>query len=225
MHRPERAPPVVRDRGPTAERAREICLRQLAVRPAYPGRARHARCASGGISDEVAAEVLDRYDEVGIIDDAAFARAWVTSRHHGRGLARRALASELRPAGRRRRRVDAALAELDPDTEAATARALVDRKLRTATGAPGRGVPPAGRHARPQGVPARPGDPGGQGGDGRHSAEMAELAEQIDPDAVEPEYRPAATSVPARPRRPREPLLVDHDGWRRNMSEFYALLS
>ena len=105
-----------------------------------------------GIADEVAAEVLDRYDEVGIIDDAAFARAWVTSRHHGAGLARRALADELRATGVDAEVAGEALDELDAETEAATARALVDRKLRTAAARARRGVPPAGRHAGPQGL-------------------------------------------------------------------------
>src|SRR4051795_3425494 len=118
-----------------SEVAREICLRQLAVRPRT--RAELAKAlARREISDEVIAEVLDRYDEVGIIDDAAFARAWVSSRHHGRGLARRALASELRQRGVAAEVASEALEVLDEDEEAATARALVDRKLRTATGTP-----------------------------------------------------------------------------------------
>jgi regulatory protein len=87
-----------------------------------------------GIDDAVAAEVLSRYGEVGMVDDHAFARAWVSSRHHGRGLARRALASELRQKGVDSETVGHALDELDPDTEAATARALVERKLRTERG-------------------------------------------------------------------------------------------
>jgi regulatory protein len=114
-----------------AERAREICLGLLAVRP----RTRTELAAAlkqRGIAADVAAEVLERYSEVGIIDDQAFARAWVTSRHHGRGLARRALATELRHKGVDADAVGAALADLDPDTEAATARALVERKLRSA---------------------------------------------------------------------------------------------
>ena len=118
-----------------SERAREICLRQLAVRPRT--RAELAKVlARKEISAEVIGEVLDRYDEVGIIDDAAFARAWVSSRHHGRGLARRALANELRQRGVDAEVVGEALETLDEDEEAATARALVDRKLRTATGTP-----------------------------------------------------------------------------------------
>jgi regulatory protein len=112
-----------------AELAREICLRQLATRPRTRAELATA-LRKRGISDEVAAEVLDRYDEVGLIDDAAFAKAWVSSRHHGRGLARRALAGELRRRGVDSELVGEALEELDGETEAATARVLVDRKLR-----------------------------------------------------------------------------------------------
>jgi regulatory protein len=118
-----------------AEQAREICLRQLAVRPRTQSELATA-LRKRGIADEVAAVVLERYREVGIIDDRAFAKAWVTSRHHGRGLARRALAGELRRKGVDAEAVGAALEELDHDTEAQTARAFVDRKLRTDRGGP-----------------------------------------------------------------------------------------
>jgi regulatory protein len=89
-----------------------------------------------GIDDDVATAVLDRYDEVGLIDDAAFARAWVTSRHHSRGLARRALANELRQRGVDSEIASAALDDLDGQTEAMTARALVERRLRSMSNAP-----------------------------------------------------------------------------------------
>jgi regulatory protein len=117
------------------EQAREICLRQLAVRPRTRAELTTA-LRKRGISDEVAAEVLDRYDEVGLIDDAAFARAWVDSRQHGRGLSRRALADELRRKGVDAELAGAALAEIDAESEAATARALIDRKLRTMPAGP-----------------------------------------------------------------------------------------
>lgn len=127
-----------RDEGPPqteGEVAREICLRQLAVRPRT--RVELAKAlAKREISDEVIAEVLDRYDEVGMIDDAAFARAWVSTRHQGRGLARRALANELRQRGVDAEVAGAALESVDDEAEAATARALVDRKLRTVRGEP-----------------------------------------------------------------------------------------
>ncbi|WP_433022129.1 regulatory protein RecX [Kribbella sp. CA-294648] len=83
------------------------------------------------ISDEVADEVLDRFTEVGLIDDAAFAAAWVESRHRGRGLGKRALAQELRRRGVDDELTRDALEELDPDQEEATARALVRKKLRS----------------------------------------------------------------------------------------------
>jgi regulatory protein len=112
-----------------AERAREICLRQLAIRPRT--RAELATALDkGGIEEDVSREVLDRYDEVGLIDDKTFARAWVSSRHHGRGLGRRALASELRRKGVASGDVAGAIEELDDATEEATARALVARRLR-----------------------------------------------------------------------------------------------
>jgi regulatory protein len=119
--------------GDPAELAREICLEQLAIRPRT--RAELATTLRRrGIAAEVAAEVLGRYADVGMVDDRAFARAWVTSRHHGRGLARRALAGELRRKGVGSTDVDEALHELDDDTETATARALVERKMRAERG-------------------------------------------------------------------------------------------
>lgn len=118
-----------------AQQARDICLRQLAVRP----RTRAELAAvlrRRGISEATARSVLDRYDEVGMIDDASFAQAWVTSRHHGRGLARRNLAVELRQRGVDPQIARDALDGLDESTERATAAELVERKLRTARGAP-----------------------------------------------------------------------------------------
>jgi regulatory protein len=137
-----------------------------------------------GISDEIAAQVLDRYDEVGIIDDAAFARAWVTSRHQGRGLARRALANELRQRGVDGDVASEALGELDETAEAVTARALVDRKLRTARGEPDavfrRLVGMLARKGYPPGVAIR----AVKDALAAQSAEAAEFAEQIDADAL-----------------------------------------
>ncbi|MFG1951340.1 regulatory protein RecX [Micromonospora sp. NPDC048830] len=166
-----------------AEIAREICLRQLAVRPRTRAELAGA-LARRGISEEVAAEVLDRYDEVGIVDDAAFARAWVTSRHAGRGLARRALANELRQRGVDGDVASEALGELDVETEAETARALVERKLRTARGEP------EAVFRRLVGMLARKGYPPGvairavKDALAAQSAEAAEFADQIDADAL-----------------------------------------
>ena len=75
--------------------------------------------------------LLDRFEEVGLVDDQAFARAWVQSRQPGKGLARRALAQELRRKGVDDEVARAALDEVDPDDEVEAARQLVRRKLRT----------------------------------------------------------------------------------------------
>lgn len=86
------------------------------------------------IPDEVAEEVLSRFEEVGLIDDAAFADAWVESRHHSRGLARKALARELRTKGVDSEVIEDAVGRLDSEQEEATARALVEGKLRSTRG-------------------------------------------------------------------------------------------
>src|SRR5262249_4160532 len=65
------------------EAARQICLRLLAAGPRT-----RAQLASAlrrrRVPDEIAEAVLGRFAEVRLIDDAAFAQAWVETRHHGR---------------------------------------------------------------------------------------------------------------------------------------------
>ncbi|MFE2727358.1 regulatory protein RecX [Kitasatospora sp. NPDC059327] len=132
-------------------RARDICLRLLT------GAAKTRKQLADAlrkreIPDEVADEVLTRLEEVGLIDDAAFALAWVESRHAVRGLSRRALAQELRTKGVAGELVEQAVAQLDHDDESEAARALVERKLRAT-----RGVDRQARTRRLVGVLARRG--------------------------------------------------------------------
>lgn len=82
----------------------------------------------------MAEEVLTRFEEVGLINDSAFADAWVESRHHGRGLARRALVQELRTKGVDSTLIDEAVGQLDSEQEETTAGELVARKLRATRG-------------------------------------------------------------------------------------------
>ena len=70
-----------------------------------------------GIPDEAATTVLDRFTEVGLIDDLAYARGWVTSRHGTRGLGKRAVAQELRRKGVTDDIIAEALDPIDPDQE------------------------------------------------------------------------------------------------------------
>jgi regulatory protein len=87
-----------------------------------------------GIPGEAARHVLSRFEEVGLIDDAVFANAWVESRHHGRGLAGRALARELRTRGVESEVIAQAVEQLDAEREEEMARTLVERKLRSTRG-------------------------------------------------------------------------------------------
>ncbi|MER5536424.1 recombination regulator RecX [Streptomyces mirabilis] len=119
--------------GDPAERARAICLRLLTGTPRTRKQLADA-LRKREIPDDVADEVLSRFEEVGLINDGAFADAWVESRHHGRGLARRALARELRTKGVDSTLIDEAVGQLDPEQEETTARELVARKLRSTRG-------------------------------------------------------------------------------------------
>lgn len=138
--------------GPEAV-ARQICLRMLTAAPRTRAQLASA-LRSHGISDQTAEAVLGRFAEVKLIDDAMFASAWVESRHHSRGLAGRALAAELRQRGVAPSDIEAAIDELAPERELATAHALVARKL-----AATRDLPLHARVRRMMAVLARKGYP------------------------------------------------------------------
>jgi regulatory protein len=110
--------------------ARKILLDQLT------GQARSRKelsdkLAKKNVPPELATRLLDRFEEVGLVDDEAFAKAWIASRQPGKGLARRALAQELRRKGIDDEVARDALDEIDPADEEAAARALVRKKLRS----------------------------------------------------------------------------------------------
>ena len=64
-----------------------------------------------------------------LLENAAFAAAWVASRQTGRGLSKRALASELRVKGVDPEVAAVALEAVDPQDEWDTARRLVEKKI------------------------------------------------------------------------------------------------
>ena len=110
--------------------ARTILLDQLT------GRARSRKelsdkLRSKDVPDDLATRLLDRFEEVGLVDDEAFARSWVAGRQSARGLARRALAQELRRKGVDDEVAREALDELEPEQEEQAARTLVRKKLRS----------------------------------------------------------------------------------------------
>ena len=92
------------------------------------------KLAKRGVPDDLATTLLDRFTEVGLVDDAAYARQWVESRHRSRGLAPRVLAQELRRKGVGDDDTKAALEQIDEADERIAARALVDRKMRSMRG-------------------------------------------------------------------------------------------
>jgi regulatory protein len=75
--------------------------------------------------------VLDRFEEVGLIDDVGYSEAFVESRHRVRGQGGRALSAELRRRGVADDVVADAVGALDPEQEFETAcrigRARYDR--------------------------------------------------------------------------------------------------
>jgi regulatory protein len=134
--------------------ARAIALDLLTAAPRTRAQLA-AAMARRGVPDDAATEVLDRFSDVGLIDDAAFATAWVSSRHAGRGLAPRALANELRKRGVAEPLIADAVAAVGRDDVEATARTLVRRKARTS-----RGLSTQVRVRRLSGMLARKGYPG-----------------------------------------------------------------
>jgi regulatory protein len=163
--------------GNPEEAARQICLRLLATAPRT--RAQLARALRRRrVPDEVTEAVLGRFAEVHLIDDAAFARAWVETRHHGRGLARRALSAELRQRGVAAEEVREAVGSLGDQDELATARRLVAKRAEASRGRP---LPARVRHL--VGLLARKGYPAG-------------LAYQVVREALEREGLPSLPGLP-----------------------------
>ena len=117
------------------EVARQICLRLLTAAPRTKAQLATA-LRKRRVPQDAAEAVLTRFAEVKLIDDAMFARAWVESRHHGRGLASRALGAELRQRGVAQEDIQAALSELNPNQEHETARELIARRLPATAGMP-----------------------------------------------------------------------------------------
>ena len=111
--------------------ARAICLRLLtgAARP-RAGLATALR--QRGIPQDVADAVLDRFTDLGLIDDRAYAEAFVAAKHRDRALGATALRTELRRKGVDDVIVDAAVRTVDQDAERERARALIARRVDSA---------------------------------------------------------------------------------------------
>lgn len=152
--RDEPADPEVPEADPEAV-ARKILLRRLTDRPR--SRSELAEALAGrDVPAEVATRLLDRFEEVGLVDDEAFARTWVQNRLASKGLSRRALGVELRRKGVADEVAHVVLDEIDGDDEVEAARRLVRRKLKST-----RGLDPQVRLRRLAGMLGRKGYPPG----------------------------------------------------------------
>lgn len=109
--------------------ARQIVLRQLTNAPRSRSQLEQV-LARRGCDPDVAATVLDRMEEVGLVDDEAYAGMLVRSQQVGRGLARRALAQTLRQKGVSDDVAESVLDDVDPAAEEERARELVEKRLR-----------------------------------------------------------------------------------------------
>lgn len=128
--------PAPRDGAPPAApvdpvgKAREICLNLLTTRPRTRAELR-TKLLERDIEPDVADSVLGRLNEVGLVDDAAFAEQWVRSRHTYQGVARRALNAELRRKGVADELAAAAVSAVDSEAEESRARELVRKRMRS----------------------------------------------------------------------------------------------
>ncbi len=108
--------------------AKAICLRLL-TGSAKPRAGLATALKLRGIPDDVAGRVLDRFTEVGLIDDQAYAEAFVAVKHRERALGPTALRTELRRKGVDDEIVAAAVGSVDPDMERDRAGALIARRV------------------------------------------------------------------------------------------------
>lgn len=113
--------------------ARAIVLRQLSIAPRSRAQL-EKKLRQRGCDDAVAQRVLDRMTDVGLVDDEAYAEMLVRSKQSTKGLARRALAHELRQQGIAQDIADDALDDIGVEDERAKAEELVAKKLRTMHG-------------------------------------------------------------------------------------------
>ena len=115
------------------EKGRAIVVRQLSMMDRSRRQLDEAM-AKRGVPDDVRSEVLDRYTELGLIDDAHFADAFVQARLAGAGTSRRVIAEELRRKGIDADIVEAAVEVIDDAEELGTATRLALKRLERGSG-------------------------------------------------------------------------------------------
>jgi len=107
------------------EKAKLAAIRYIEYRPRSV-REVEKKLRDKGYDDPVIQAVVERLQEVALLDDAAFARYWVEQRETFRPRSRMALQQELRQKGIGRQQIDEAVAEVD---EYEAARRAAQKKL------------------------------------------------------------------------------------------------
>ncbi len=105
---------------------RAILIRKLAAQD----RTRHelaTALTAKNVPDEVAEGLLERFEELGLVDDEAFAQRWVESRQTRRHRSRLALRRELAGKGVERDTIDDVLSSVSTEDELEAARAYAEK--------------------------------------------------------------------------------------------------
>jgi len=113
-----------------ADAAKQVLLRRLSHAPRT--RKELAKdLKDKDISDEVANVALDRFEEVGLINDQALASNYVSSQHERKGLGKNALRQQLRSKGISDDVAIEAISQISDDQEFQAAFALACKKIRS----------------------------------------------------------------------------------------------
>lgn len=113
-----------------AEAAKQVLLRRLSHAPRT--RKELAKdLKDKQISDEIATKALDRFEEVGLINDQALATNYVSSQHGRKGLGKNALRQQLRAKGISDDVAMEAISQISEDQEFQAAFALACKKIRS----------------------------------------------------------------------------------------------
>lgn len=114
-----------------AARVYDQALRFLTYRPRSIAEMTHHLQAKA-VPEELIAATIQRLEQAGLLDDAAFARYWIENRENFRPRAARALRCELRRKGLAEDTIAAALAPLDEEDSAYRLAASQAQRLRHA---------------------------------------------------------------------------------------------
>ena len=110
-------------------RARNVLLHQLARSAKSTSQLRKI-LEQREIPTEVAEKVLERFTEVGLIDDAAYAETIVNSRRNYKGLAKSAIKRELNEKGVSQELVEEAISGITAEDDFESAKQLASRRYR-----------------------------------------------------------------------------------------------